>query len=163
MTEEKEIHLNVRDKWDSTPLYYACLCGHTEVVAYLLENGARCHASTFDGERCIYGALTDQIRKMLNDHSVITARVKRREPFHEFLRRLLEEGLYSDITFNVNGTNIKAHRFILAARSSYFEEQLLGGRWQNRSEVTINNELVSTLKINFYSWMFKLNILQILE
>ena len=112
-------------------------------MAYLLENGARCDASTFDGERCIYGALTDQIRKMLIDFNVITARVKRREPFHEFLRRLLEEGIHSDITFNVNGTNIKAHRFILAARSVYFEEMLLDGKWQNRNVVTINNSLVS--------------------
>ena len=155
LTEEKEINLNVRDKWDSTPLYYACLCGHAEVVSYLLENGARCDASTFDGERCIYGALTDQIRKILVDFSVITSKVKRREPFHEFLRRLLEEGLNSDITFNVNGTNIKAHRFILAARSSYFEEQLLGGRWQNRELVTINNALVDgTVFYRMIEWLY---------
>lgn len=144
MTEEKEINLNVRDKWDSTPLYYACLCGHPEIVSFLLENGARCEASTFDGERCIYGALTDQIRKMLVNFNVITARVKRREPFHEFLRRLLEEAENTDITFVVNGTLIKAHRFILAARSDYFEEQLLAGRWKNRSVVNINNSLVDT-------------------
>merc|ERR1712226_1458027 len=121
LTEEKEINLNVRDKWDSTPLYYACLCGHAEVVSYLLENGARCDASTFD----------------------------------EFLRRLLEEGLNSDLTFNVNGTNIKAHRFILAARSSYFEEQLLGGRWQNRELVTINNVLVDgTVFHRMIEWLY---------
>ena len=77
LTDRKEINLNVRDKWDSTPLYYACLCGHPEVVSYLLENGARCDASTFDGERCVYGALTDQIRKMLINFSVISSRVKR--------------------------------------------------------------------------------------
>lgn len=67
--------------------YYACLCGHHEVVSYLLENGARCDASTFDGERCIYGALNDEIRKTLQKYSVITSRVKRREQFQEFLRR----------------------------------------------------------------------------
>ena len=77
LTDQKEINLNVRDKWDSTPLYYACLCGHPEVVSYLLENGARCEANTFDGERCVYGALTDQIRKMLNNFSVISSRVRR--------------------------------------------------------------------------------------
>ena len=77
LTDQKEISLNVRDKWDSTPLYYACLCGHPEVVSYLLENGARCDANTFDGERCVYGALTDQIRKMLINFSVISSRVKR--------------------------------------------------------------------------------------
>ena len=77
LTDQKEINLNVRDKWDSTPLYYACLCGHPEVVSFLLENGARCEANTFDGERCVYGALTDQIRKMLNNFSVISSRVRR--------------------------------------------------------------------------------------
>lgn len=147
--------MNVRDKWDSTPLYYACLCGHAPIVGYLLENGARCDASTFDGERCIYGALTDQIKKMLVNFNVITSRVKRREPFHEFLRRLLEEGEHSDITFAVNGTNIKAHRFILAARSSYFEEQLLGGRWQNKSIVTISNSLVdSSVFYRMIEWLY---------
>jgi len=32
LTEHKEVDLNLRDKWDSTPLYYACLCGHLELV-----------------------------------------------------------------------------------------------------------------------------------
>ena len=32
LTENKEMDLNIRDKWDSTPLYYACLCGHLELV-----------------------------------------------------------------------------------------------------------------------------------
>lgn len=147
--------MNVRDKWDSTPLYYACLCGHGEIVSFLLENGARCDASTFDGERCIYGALTDQIRKTLIDFSVITSRVKRREPFHEFLRRLLEEGENSDITFIVNGTHIKAHRFILAARSDYFEQQLLGGRWKDRAIVSINNSLVdSSVFYRIIEWLY---------
>ena len=155
MTEEKEISLNVRDKWDSTPLYYACLCGHAEVVQFLLENGARCDASTFDGERCIYGALTDAIRKTLVNFSVITARVKRREPFHEFLRRLLEEGENSDVTFVVNGTHIKAHKFILSARSDYFEEQFISGRWHNRRTISINNSLVdSAVFYRILEWLY---------
>ena len=32
LAEHKELDVNVRDKWDSTPLYYACLCGHLELV-----------------------------------------------------------------------------------------------------------------------------------
>ena len=77
----------MRSELDFISRYYACLCGHHEVVSYLLENGARCDASTFDGERCIYGALNDEIRKTLQKYSVITSRVKRREQFQEFLRR----------------------------------------------------------------------------
>ncbi len=57
--------------------------------------------------------------------------------------RLLEEGNHSDIVFCVNGTNIKAHKFILAARSAYFENLFLGGTWQDREAVVINNSLVS--------------------
>ena len=32
LAEHKELDVNVRDKWDSTPLYYACLCGHLDLV-----------------------------------------------------------------------------------------------------------------------------------
>ncbi|CAF1522982.1 unnamed protein product, partial [Rotaria sordida] len=38
LVEHKEVELNIRDRWDSTPLYYACLCGHLEIAQYLLDN-----------------------------------------------------------------------------------------------------------------------------
>ena len=62
---------------------------------------------------------------------------------HHFLVRLLEEGCHSDITFDIHGTNIKAHRFILAARSEYFQE-MLDGKWNKREKVSISNALVRT-------------------
>jgi len=37
LVEHKEVDLNVRDAWDSTPLYYACLCGHRELVPIIVE------------------------------------------------------------------------------------------------------------------------------
>ena len=40
LIEKEDVNLNIRDCWDSTPLYYACLCGHIELVEYLLENGS---------------------------------------------------------------------------------------------------------------------------
>jgi len=155
LTEEKEINLNVRDIWDSTPLYYACLCGHLEVVQYLLENGSTCDASTFDGERCIYGALTDQIRKALMSYSVLSTSVKRREGFQEFLRRLLEDGNNTDISFQLHdGTWFRAHRFLLAARSSYFEEQL-DSRWGNLEIVSVHNKLVDCVAFRkIIEWLY---------
>ena len=123
-------------------MYYACLCGHLELVEYLLENGARCEASSFDGERCIYGALTDQIRKKLKEFSVLSVTLKRREPFQEFLRRLLEGAYESDVTFSVHGKIINAHKFFLASRSSYFDEQFRS-RWRHKQTIAINNGLVS--------------------
>lgn len=81
--ETKEIDLNVRDCWDSTPLYYACHCGHKATVEYLLANGARCESNTFDGERCLYGALTDEIKRLLQDSKLLGS-VKKRDEFDEF-------------------------------------------------------------------------------
>ncbi|KAH3893018.1 hypothetical protein DPMN_017156 [Dreissena polymorpha] len=84
----------------STPLYYACLCGHEELVKYLLENGARCEANTFDGERCLYGALTDSIKKLLLSYNMVSSKVMRRDLYDELLRR------YVCITMLMRGENI---------------------------------------------------------
>ena len=143
LTEHKELELNIRDKWDSTPLYYACLCGHLEVVRYLLINGAVCDSSTFDGERCVYGALTDAIRKLLLDHKMLTATTKRREAFSEFLRVMLEDDESKDVTFNIHGDVIRGHRFLISSRSSLMKT-MLEGKWRHRESVNISHKQVSS-------------------
>ena len=70
-----------KDQWDSTPLYYACLCGHADIVALLMQNGAKCSPSTFEGERCLYGALTNTIKEMLVDANQISSSLKLRDEF----------------------------------------------------------------------------------
>ena len=65
LVERDGVDINRRDFWDSVPLYYACLCGHVDVVKYLLSQGAICSENTFDGDRCLYGALTIEIRDLL--------------------------------------------------------------------------------------------------
>jgi len=142
LVENKEIELNQRDKWDSTPLYYACLCGHEDLVLYLLESGAMCDANTFDGERCVYGALTNQIRKILLDHRMLTSVTMRREAYTEFLRRLFEDENDKDIVFYVHGQPVSAHRCILAARSEFFAQQL-ETRWKGKPEVYLNKKEIS--------------------
>ncbi len=83
----------------SSPLFYACLAGHEEIVRYLLEKGtnlhiakwvillilsetmwlgARCEAGTFDGERCMYAALTREIKMLLKQSHIL---VHRTDPF----------------------------------------------------------------------------------
>ncbi|XP_014678194.1 PREDICTED: ankyrin repeat and BTB/POZ domain-containing protein 1-like [Priapulus caudatus] len=141
LVEQLEVELNIRDRWDSTPLYYACLCGHSEVVHYLLIRGAKCEANTFDGERCLYGALNDDIRNMLKNYKVITAQCMRRDSYQEFLRRLLEDATYADVWFVVHGERFAGHRCILSARSQYFAEMFMD-RWQQRSIVHITHPLV---------------------
>lgn len=57
---------------------------HTSVLSVA---GAKCEANTFDGERCVYGALTDDIRNLLRSYKAISNRLMRRDLFDEFLRK----------------------------------------------------------------------------
>ncbi|OWA52724.1 Ankyrin repeat and BTB/POZ domain-containing protein 1 [Hypsibius exemplaris] len=141
LVEERDVELNVRDVWDSTPLYYACLCGHEEVVLYLLEKGARCDPDTFDGERCLYGSLTTKIRQLLVQHKAITSQVIRRNPYDGFLRSLLDNLEFSDVTFVVHGETFRFHRCVLAARSRYFYERF-ASKWKHRDVIRNNHPLV---------------------
>ncbi|XP_028398394.1 ankyrin repeat and BTB/POZ domain-containing protein 1-like isoform X2 [Dendronephthya gigantea] len=93
--------------------------------------GSRCEANTFDGERCLYGALTDNIRRILQRYNAINSNCMRRESYDEFLRRAFEQGTFGDIFFVVGGETIPAHRVILAARSTYFAE-MLQTKWQEK-------------------------------
>jgi len=142
LVENKELDLNLRDKWDSTPLYYACLCGHLELVKYLLVNGAVCDSSTFDGERCVYGALTDAIRKLLLDHKMLTSITKRREAYTEFLRRLYEDEVSKDVKFNVHGEEVNGHKFMLSTRSSLFR-MMFEEKWKYRDVVNLGHRQVT--------------------
>ena len=45
------------------------------------------------------------------------------------------------MAFSIQGTNLKAHKFILAARSEYFQ-QMFEGKWNDRERVSISNALV---------------------
>lgn len=40
LVEVRQVQVNQRDQWDSTPLYYSCLAGHENLVQYLLEQGS---------------------------------------------------------------------------------------------------------------------------
>ncbi|PAA64047.1 hypothetical protein BOX15_Mlig034098g1, partial [Macrostomum lignano] len=144
LVEERDVELNVRDQWDSTPLYYSCLCGHEDLVLYLLQQGATCQASTFDGERCVYGALTDRIRAMLLDSSVVTAHSMRRDAYSEFLRNLFSTGSGADVRFNLcDGSEFLAHRCLLMARSPYFKRNF-SGKWIGRRQVSVRSPRIDS-------------------
>lgn len=147
LVENGEAELNLRDCWDSTPLYYACLCGHEALVDYLLQNGARCAPNTFDGERCLYAALTDKIRNLLKSYKAITSECMRRDSYREFLRRCLENCPYADVCFLVHGEPLHAHRLILSARSSYFAHMFMS-KWRDRPIIELKHRLVKP-------WAFK--------
>ncbi|ETE71024.1 Ankyrin repeat and BTB/POZ domain-containing protein 1 [Ophiophagus hannah] len=142
LLEQRDVEINVRDKWDSTPLYYACLCGHEELVQYLLANGAKCEANTFDGERCLYGALNDTIRRVLKEYKQITAKCMKRDYYDAFLQRLLEQGYHSDIVFIVHGKSFCAHRCVLGARSAYFAE-MFETKWKGKNVIALKHPLIN--------------------
>lgn len=144
LVEQRDVDLNVRDKWDSTPLYYSCLCGHEELVQYLLANGAKCEANTFDGERCMYGSLSDSIRRLLKEYKCITAQAMQRDYYDHFLLTLLEQGQYSDVKFLVHGETFQAHRCVLSARSEYFTA-MFETKWKGKNLIPLKHPLVGVV------------------
>ncbi|XP_029911120.1 ankyrin repeat and BTB/POZ domain-containing protein 1 [Myripristis murdjan] len=142
LIEQRDVDLNIRDNWDSTPLYYACLCGHEELVQYLLARGAKCEANTFDGERCMYGSLSDAVRRLLKEYKCVTAQTMQRDHFYHFLHTLLEQGQHSDVKFLVHGDTFPAHRCILSSRSEYFTT-MFETKWKGKNLITLKHPLIN--------------------
>ncbi|KAM0873515.1 hypothetical protein ACQ4PT_038024 [Festuca glaucescens] len=141
--------LKACNRWDSIPLYYACLAGHDDAVRMLLEAGAVCDDSTFEGERCYRVALNLGIRRILCEYES-RPRPPRPLPLAPFpaalrsaflacpanragadsMRTSLTDAAGElwpsplDITLYVQGRPIEAHRVTLAARSPYFRTKL---------------------------------------
>ncbi|KAJ3332984.1 Ankyrin repeat and BTB/POZ domain-containing protein 1, partial [Gonapodya sp. JEL0774] len=121
LVEEHDVPINQRDQWDATPLYWAAFCGRKEVVEFLLERGAVCDPTTFEGERAIYGALTDEIRNMLRSHQYSNKMV---DGLHDYE---LGDGHRGE-PFSESSSILPAHRFVLA-RSSYLAAMMATTWW----------------------------------
>ncbi|KAI9318040.1 BTB/POZ protein [Dichotomocladium elegans] len=143
--------INMIDRWQCNPLFYACLCGHYEVVQFLLENGAQCDPNTFTGERCLYGALNDRIRKLLRSYKFSKA-INENQPYLQFLTDLYTKHHYSDLTFVIRrplaadedggqDEEFRVQRYVMAARSKYFREQL-SKRWRDQPIVRLSSKHV---------------------
>lgn len=138
------IDINQVDEWDYSPLILASLCGHLSIVELLLARGAVCDRDTFQGARCIYGALNDEIRTLLLSYD-ITKKVDENQPFSAHISRLLAPA-FSPLSARdlaivfpgeTRGAVFVVNRFLLAAQSPYFHEKLVDGAWLNKTTMTM--------------------------
>lgn len=101
------------------------MCGHYEVVQLLLESGALCERDTFQGERCLYNALNNKIRNLLlqYDYSKSTDPL---QPLASHITALLTRThpKTSDISLISSTESFNLHKFVLSARSPYFQKKL---------------------------------------
>ncbi|ORY67414.1 BTB/POZ domain-containing protein [Pseudomassariella vexata] len=120
----KGVNINAKNKYDYTPLNIASLCGHYDLVQYLLESGALCERDTFEGERCIYNALNDRIRNLLRKYD-FSKSTDPLQPWAAHITSLLYRTTPKthDITIAAR-ESLQLHKFFLAARSPYFRKKL---------------------------------------
>ncbi|KAL8387528.1 hypothetical protein RB595_009843 [Gaeumannomyces hyphopodioides] len=124
------VNINGRDAFDYTPLILASLCGHFDLVRFLLESGATAERNTFQGERAVYNALNDKIRRLLIQYdyskstdplqpwsSHLTSLLSLTTPQTSDITLLVGDGLAPTVTFEL-------HKFLLAARTPYFAKKL---------------------------------------
>jgi hypothetical protein len=133
--------LDAVDESNSTPLFYASLCGHAQCVQLLLERGAACEEATFEGERAVYGALNDDIRELLADWRAATRTSGgplSRHLFFLFDNRSARAKSDIELIVAVDGTRIALHRAVLSARCHLLAEKL-AGRWAERDEVVLTD------------------------
>lgn len=103
----------------------ASLCGHFEAVQFLLEAGALCERDTFQGERCLYNALNDKIRKLLLEYDYSKSSDPL-QPLAAHITSLLarDQPQTSDIVVTADNESFRLHKFLLSARSPYFSKKL---------------------------------------
>lgn len=94
-------------------------------MRFLLEAGALCERDTFQGERCLYNALNNRIRNLLikYDYSKSSDPL---QPLASHITSLLTRGTpkTSDICLTAGSDSWNLHKFVLSARSPYFQKKL---------------------------------------
>ncbi|KAG6146193.1 hypothetical protein E4U28_000984 [Claviceps purpurea] len=118
------VNINGRDSFDYTPLILASLCGHFELVRLLLDSGANAERNTFQGERCIYNALNNKIRKLLLQYDFS----KTSDPhvyWSSHISSLLARTTpwTSDFTLKAGSQSFPLHKFLLASRTPFFQQK----------------------------------------
>jgi len=138
LVEDLDADINAKNEFNAIPLFYACLCGHTELVKYFLGKGAILESGTFEGERCYYAALTPEITDILKNFK---AKPKPINMLVEHLRTLQSTPQFHDVEFIIENKSIPVHRFLLACRSPYLCNKLRT-QWLERNKIVLKHLLI---------------------
>ena len=126
-------------------LFYAVYGGHASVVRLLLANGAMADPETFIGERCVYGALNDEIRALLKEHNATDFSTRAKHPFARFLATLaFKKTKLHDVRFYFvdDELDFSGSRVILGARSETLRERFMGP-WKDESDIKLSSKKAS--------------------
>ena len=127
------LDINQVDEYDYSPLILSSLCGHFKIVELLLSRGAICDRDTFQGARCIYGALTDEIRDLLVSFDISKA-IDASQPFAGHISSLLNpllNSLNNDIVFQFKQPGLpKDLQFLtfidfISCKKSLFQREII--------------------------------------
>ncbi|XP_021342480.1 ankyrin repeat and BTB/POZ domain-containing protein 1-like [Mizuhopecten yessoensis] len=126
------IDVNITDPWDNCPLYLACLCGHLEMVKYLLKKGAKYDSENIEGQRCFLSSLTMNIREALREYQSGTDCQVSERPVDRpslsdltiFLQTMYERTPDYDVELLVGDQTFLGHKCILCVRCDYFYKRL---------------------------------------
>jgi hypothetical protein len=155
LVEHDEVNVNQKDAFDALPIYFCCLCGHQDVLEYLLEHGARLDDGTFEAHRCYYAALTKGIQQVLREAKA-KPNLGAMDHYAEQMRKWLcptsfsREGDVASATGEQPSSvdnhchadfvlerpaplpEAPVHRCILAVRCAYFD-RMFRGAWRGRT------------------------------
>ena len=135
LIEVAKVDVIAIDAFDSSALYYAVYGGHGALVRLLLANGARADPGTFVGERCVYGALNDEIRGLLKEHNATDFSTKAKHPFARFLMDLARK--VGDVRFLLgDGDYFSASKAVLGARSRTLRRRF-SRQWRGKETIKI--------------------------
>ncbi|EGV64055.1 hypothetical protein PSN45_003852 [Yamadazyma tenuis] len=134
LLDTPNLNVNKTDEWDYSPLILASICGHYEVVELLLQRGAICDRDSFEGERCIYGALNYKIRDLLLSYD-FSKKVDINQPFASHITGIFTNNKFinKDLVIRCADKTYFVNRFLLAARSPKMMYQL-NNEWHDQSE-----------------------------
>jgi len=144
-----KIPIDTKDSMGITALMYAVGCNHTELVKWLLKNGADPHACDDEGYNVLWGIEENNPNEEIR-LAVVTAIMQANHyiastefPTKNDLITILEQQLLYEISLSTDGYPYYSdactplRRLILVLDPNFFEDKLLAGARQNDATTVV--------------------------